>query len=212
MKLQPTGALGKWLGSGCHVQVGWPFSCQGLGTLQNVGLRTLQNVRLKKQLGSRCFTPRGPTAGTQQWRHKPSPTDSEPCPFSFARPALAMPALACRPSCRRRRAYLRPLLGPAVKGVPHHPRLGPGNAALHEFIIDVLLHEGPGAGAAALALVEEEGKVGLLHSPVHCGEGDRGQRGDMRGGRSPRHGSPTPTAHTGGGAGARWGGARAWSE
>lgn len=69
----------------------------------------------------------------------------------------------------QRPAYLWPLLGLAVKGVPDHPRLGPGNAPLHKLIMDTLLNEDPGTRGAALALVEEQGEVGLLHGPVHCG-------------------------------------------
>ncbi|MCP6559700.1 hypothetical protein NL501_31240, partial [Klebsiella pneumoniae] len=63
--------------------------------------------------------------------------------------------------------HLGPLLSPAVKGVPNHPRFGPGNAALHKFFIHILMHKRPRASTAALALVEEQGKVGLFHSPVH---------------------------------------------
>lgn len=69
----------------------------------------------------------------------------------------------------QRPAYLWPLLGLAVKGVPDHPRLGPGDAPLHKLIMDILLNEDPGTRSAALALVEEQGEVGLLHGPVHCG-------------------------------------------
>ena len=65
--------------------------------------------------------------------------------------------------------HLRPLLSLAVKGIPHHPRLGPGDAPLHKLSVNILLHEGPGACTAALALVEEQRKVGLLHGPVHWG-------------------------------------------
>lgn len=64
-------------------------------------------------------------------------------------------------------AYLWPLLGPDVKGVPNHPRLGPGDTPLQELGVNILLNKGPGARTAALALVEEQGEVGLLHSPVH---------------------------------------------
>lgn len=66
-------------------------------------------------------------------------------------------------------AYLWPLLGLAVKGVPNHPRLGPGDAPLHKLGVNILLNKGPGARNAALALVEEQGDVGLLHGPVHWG-------------------------------------------
>lgn len=111
------------------------------------------------------LTPTGHTAGTQQGRHEPSPINAEPCPFGFT-----LLALGCRLSWSWQ-AYLRPLLGPAVKGVSDHPRLGPRNTALHKFLIHILLYEGPGASAAALALVKEKGEVGLLYSPVHCEEG-----------------------------------------
>lgn len=120
------------------------------------------NVGLRKQLKAHAY-PTGHTAGTQQRRHEPSPINSEPRPFGFT-------LVAGRPSPGWQ-AYLRPLLGPAVKGVSDHPRLGPCNAALHEFLIHILLHEGPGASTAALALVKEKGEVGLLYSPVHCEEG-----------------------------------------
>lgn len=97
---------------------------------------------------------------------EPSPTESEPsCPYCFG--MLACPADA---------AYLRPLLRPAVEGVPDHPRLGPGHTAFHEFVVHILLHEGPGARTTALALVEEQGKVGLFHRPVHCREGRARER------------------------------------
>lgn len=97
---------------------------------------------------------------------EPSPTESEPsCPYCFG--MLACPADA---------AYLRPLLRLTVEGVPNHPRLGPGHTSFHEFVIHILLHEGPGASTTALALVEEQSKVGLFHSPVHCGEGRARER------------------------------------
>lgn len=63
------------------------------------------------------------------------------------------------------------------KGVPNHTRLGPGNAPFHKLGVNVLLHKGPRACTAALALVEEQGEVGLLHSPVHW-EGRRQPRSE----------------------------------
>lgn len=64
-------------------------------------------------------------------------------------------------------AHLRALLGAEQEGVPNGPLLGPLNAPLQELLVDVLLDKGPRAGAAALALVEEESEVGLLHRIVH---------------------------------------------
>lgn len=64
-------------------------------------------------------------------------------------------------------AHLRALLGAKQEGVPHSPLLGPLHTPLQELLVDVLLDKGPRAGTAALALVEEESKVGLLHRIVH---------------------------------------------
>lgn len=64
-------------------------------------------------------------------------------------------------------SYLRPLLSFGVKGVSNHPGLGLLHAPLHKLIVNVLLHVRPGPSTAALPLVEEQGKVGLIHSPVH---------------------------------------------
>lgn len=63
--------------------------------------------------------------------------------------------------------YLRTLLGLQVKGVSHYSFFSSLDAALHKLVVDVCLHEGPRAGTAALALVEEESKVGLLHGIFH---------------------------------------------
>lgn len=63
--------------------------------------------------------------------------------------------------------YLRSLLCLQVKGVSNHSPLGSLHAALHKLIVDVLLHVGTRASAAALALVEEQSKVGLLHRVLH---------------------------------------------
>lgn len=63
--------------------------------------------------------------------------------------------------------YLRSLLRLQVKGVSDRSPLGSLHAALHKLIVHVLLHVGARASAAALALVEEQGKVGLLHRVLH---------------------------------------------
>ena len=42
--------------------------------------------------------------------------------------------------------------------------LGSLGSLLHELVVDAVLDHEPGAGAAALALVEEQGKVSHLHS------------------------------------------------
>lgn len=64
-------------------------------------------------------------------------------------------------------SYLRPLFSFKVKGVSNHPVLGLLNAPLHKLLINILLDICSGSGTAALPLVEEEGKVGLIHGPVH---------------------------------------------
>ena len=64
--------------------------------------------------------------------------------------------------------YLRSLLSLEVEGVSHHPLLGPLHAALHKLVVDALLHIGAGSSTTALTLVEEQRKVGLLHSLLHC--------------------------------------------
>lgn len=62
------------------------------------------------------------------------------------------------------------MFGLQVEGVAHHPVPGSLHAALHKLIVDAGLDVGPGARAAALALVEEQGEVGLLHRLRHWGE------------------------------------------
>lgn len=66
--------------------------------------------------------------------------------------------------------YLRALLSLHVKGVSHHSSFSTLNAALHKLIVDVCLDVRARASTAALALVEEQSKVGLLHSIFHCGK------------------------------------------
>lgn len=64
-------------------------------------------------------------------------------------------------------SYLRPLFSFKVKRVSNHPGLGLLNTPLHKLIIYILLDICSGSSTAALPLVEEEGKMGLVHSPVH---------------------------------------------
>lgn len=65
--------------------------------------------------------------------------------------------------------YLRPLLRLQVEGVSNQSPLGSLYAPLHKLLVDVFLHVSARASAAALALVEEQGKVGLFHSVLHWG-------------------------------------------
>lgn len=69
--------------------------------------------------------------------------------------------------------YLRPLLRLQVEGVSNPAPLGSLYAPLHKLLVDVFLHVSTRASAAALALVEEQGKVGLLHSVLHWGQQTR---------------------------------------
>lgn len=64
-------------------------------------------------------------------------------------------------------SYLRPLFRFRVKRVSNHPGLGLLNTPLHKLMIYVFLDICSGSSTAALPLVEEEGKMGLIHSPVH---------------------------------------------
>lgn len=64
--------------------------------------------------------------------------------------------------------HLGSLLRFQIKGVSHDPLLGSLHTPLYKFIIDVLLHERTGACTATLALVKEEGKMGLLNGFLHC--------------------------------------------
>lgn len=65
-------------------------------------------------------------------------------------------------------AYLRSLLSAEIERVSHHSVLGPLCTTLHKLIIDALLDIGAGASTTALTLIEEQSKVGLLHSILHC--------------------------------------------
>lgn len=64
--------------------------------------------------------------------------------------------------------YLRSLFSFEVKGVSNDPVFGPVNTSLHKFLVNILLNIGTRACTTALSLIEEQSKVGLLHSPVHC--------------------------------------------
>lgn len=64
-------------------------------------------------------------------------------------------------------SYLRPLFSFKVKWVSNHPGLGLLNTPLHKLMIYIFLDICSGSSTAALPLVEEEGKMGLIHSPVH---------------------------------------------
>lgn len=64
-------------------------------------------------------------------------------------------------------SHLRSLLSFKVKWVSNHPGLGLLNTPLHELIIYIFLNVCSGSCTAALPLVEEEGEMGLIHSPVH---------------------------------------------
>ena len=64
--------------------------------------------------------------------------------------------------------YLWSLLHSWIKRVPNGPLLFPLSRPLHKLVVDVVLHEGPRAGAATLSHVEKEGEVTLFHGMVHC--------------------------------------------
>lgn len=64
--------------------------------------------------------------------------------------------------------YLRALLRVEVKGISHNPLLSSLYASLNKLIIDALLYIRARACTTALALVEEQGKMGLLHCFLHC--------------------------------------------
>lgn len=88
--------------------------------------------------------------------------------------------------------YLRPLLRLQVEGVSNQSPLGSLHAPLQELLVDVFLHVGAWASAAALALVEEQGKVGLLHRVLHWEQQTRQNR-TWGWGRDARLLSPTTT-------------------
>lgn len=64
--------------------------------------------------------------------------------------------------------YLGALLRVEVKGISHNPLLSSLYASLNKLIIDALLYIRARACTTALALVEEQGKMGLLHCLLHC--------------------------------------------
>ena len=68
---------------------------------------------------------------------------------------------------KTRRSHLRSLLVVGVKGVAHGAFLGALGARLDEVVVDVGLDEDAAAGAAALALVEEQAEVARLHRVLH---------------------------------------------
>ena len=73
--------------------------------------------------------------------------------------------------------YLRTVLCLQVEGIPRHAVLGSLHATLHKLIVNVGLDVGPRTGTATLALVEEQGEVGLLYSFLHFWEkGEGGAR------------------------------------
>lgn len=65
------------------------------------------------------------------------------------------------------RLYLRALLSLQVKWVSHHSALSTLYTALNKLIINIRLNVCSRSSTAALTLVEEQGKVGLLHSIFH---------------------------------------------
>src|SRR5262249_34514972 len=69
-------------------------------------------------------------------------------------------------------ADLRPLLGVHVERAAHLARLGLLHEAVDELVVDLALDEQPAAGAAALALVEEQAEVGALDGLVEVGVGE----------------------------------------
>ena len=71
--------------------------------------------------------------------------------------------------CNPEGPYLWPLVHAGGQRVSQHLGAGPLHAAAHKGLVDGLLHEDPGAGHAALALVEEQPAVGLLQSLLHWG-------------------------------------------
>ena len=64
-------------------------------------------------------------------------------------------------------SHLRSLFVLAVEGIADRPLLGPLDRPLDKLVIDLLLDEYPGSGAAALALVEEQSEVALFHRLLH---------------------------------------------
>lgn len=76
--------------------------------------------------------------------------------------------------------YLGALLGFDIEGISHRPFLGILHTPPDKLCVDLLLHEHPGSGCAALALVEEHSLMGTLHCQVHWRRGIGGT-GEARG-------------------------------
>ena len=68
--------------------------------------------------------------------------------------------------------HLRPLRRVGVERIADLLRLGLFQHLLDELIVDLLLDEQPAAGAAALALVEEQAEVRSLDGGVEIGVGE----------------------------------------
>ena len=64
--------------------------------------------------------------------------------------------------------YLRPLFAVVSQRVADLALLGACHAALDKLVVDGLFDEGARSGAATLALVEEESKMGVLHGLINC--------------------------------------------
>lgn len=134
-----------------------PFSHTTLDQLQD--LVVLLFVNLKR---------RGGGGGSLA----PLASDSGPA-FPSALPLWVSPCRLLRVGLQTQAAHppptnLWPLLGGGVKGAPHNSPLGPFHAPPDELIVDGLLHVDAGASRAALALVEKDPLVGLLHRLLHC--------------------------------------------
>lgn len=91
------------------------------------------------------------------------PTTEKLCPLLLANLAVA------QESFRLLLIHLGPLLGVYLKGVPNFPMLSFLHGSLRKLIIDGFFNKDSGTRAAALAHVEEEGFMALLHSVVHVG-------------------------------------------
>lgn len=63
--------------------------------------------------------------------------------------------------------YLRSLVVDWIKRIPNRSLLRLLDRLLHEVLVRLLLNKYTGASAAALALVEEETEMTLLHSVLH---------------------------------------------
>lgn len=89
------------------------------------------------------------------------PTTEKLCPLLLANLAVA------QESFRLFLIHLGPLLGVYLKGVPNFPMLSFLHGSLRKLIIDGFFNKDSGTRTAALAHVEEEGFMALLHSVVH---------------------------------------------